>query len=104
MKKISLNFLFILFFFLTSISAHSESFDEWKSNFSKYAISQGVSSETLSLVVKDLKFLPKVIQYDRFQPEFYEDTATYIGKRANNSLYGSYFSTYLFCSNRHLLF
>ena len=83
MKKISFNFLFILFFFLTSISAHSESFDEWKSNFSKYAISQGVSSETLSLVVKDLKFLPKVIEYDRFQPEFYEDTATYIGKRAN---------------------
>ena len=29
-------------------------------------------------------FLPKVIEYDRYQPEFYEDTATYINKRANN--------------------
>ena len=29
-------------------------------------------------------FLPKVIKYDRFQPEFYEDTKTYISKRSSN--------------------
>ena len=29
-------------------------------------------------------FLPKVIEYDRYQPEFYEDTFTYIKKRTNN--------------------
>ena len=29
------------------------------------------------------KFLPKVIQYDRFQPEFYEDTKTYVSKRTS---------------------
>ena len=29
------------------------------------------------------KFLPEVIRYDRYQPEFYEDTKTYIGKRAS---------------------
>ena len=45
---------------------------------------QGVSKETLSLIIDDLKFLPNVIKYDRYQPEFYEDTSTYIGKRANN--------------------
>ena len=28
-------------------------------------------------------FLPKVIEYDRYQPEFYEDTLTYIDKRVN---------------------
>jgi len=28
-------------------------------------------------------FLPKVIEYDRYQPEFYEDTKTYVGKRSN---------------------
>ena len=38
----------------------------------------------MSLVIKNLKFLPKVIEYDRYQPEFYEDTSTYINKRANN--------------------
>ena len=27
------------------------------------------------------KFLSKVIEYDRYQPEFYEDTFTYIKKR-----------------------
>jgi len=29
-------------------------------------------------------FLPKVIEYDRFQPEFYEDTKTYISKRSSD--------------------
>ena len=37
----------------------------------------------MSLVINNLKFLPKVIEYDRYQPEFYEDTHTYISKRAN---------------------
>ena len=31
-----------------------------------------------------VKFIPKVIEYDRFQPEFYEDTKTYIKKRSSN--------------------
>ena len=30
------------------------------------------------------KFLPKVIEYDRHQPEFYEDTITYITKRTSS--------------------
>ena len=30
-----------------------------------------------------VKFLPKVIEYDRYQPEFYEDTKTYISKRSS---------------------
>ena len=33
----------------------------------------------------DAIFLPKVIEYDRFQPEFYEDTFTYIKKRSSKS-------------------
>ena len=28
-------------------------------------------------------FLPKVIEYDRYQPEFYEDTKTYVSKRTS---------------------
>ena len=32
----------------------------------------------------NVKFLPKVIEYDRYQPEFYEDTITYISKRTSN--------------------
>ena len=29
------------------------------------------------------QYLPKVIEYDRYQPEFYEDTFTYIKKRSS---------------------
>jgi membrane-bound lytic murein transglycosylase B len=32
----------------------------------------------------NIKFLPNVIKYDRYQPEFYEDTKTYITKRTSN--------------------
>ena len=31
--------------------------------------------------MSNAKYLPKVIEYDRYQPEFYEDTFTYIKKR-----------------------
>ena len=33
--------------------------------------------------MNEAKFLPKVIEYDRYQPEFYEDTKTYITKRTS---------------------
>ncbi len=84
MKKNKLKLFFILCIFLFPLKVNSETFEEWKANFSKYALNEGVSSQTLSIIINDLKFLPKVIEYDRFQPEFYEDTFTYIGKRANN--------------------
>ena len=35
-------------------------------------------------IMSDARFLPKVIEYDRYQPEFYEDTFTYIKKRSSN--------------------
>ena len=84
MKKIKFILFVIIQIYIYPLSAHSESFDEWKFNFSKYALTQGVSEETLSSIMKNLKFLPKVIEYDRYQPEFYEDTFTYVGKRSNN--------------------
>ena len=84
MKKINFILFFLVIFTLSTSVVHSESFEEWKIKFSKYALSQGVSESTLYLIIKDLKFLHKVIEYDRYQPEFYEDTSTYISKRANN--------------------
>jgi membrane-bound lytic murein transglycosylase B len=44
---------------------------------------KGISKETLDKTMSKVKFLPKVIEYDRYQPEFYEDTNTYIGKRTS---------------------
>jgi len=64
-------------------NATEESFDDWLLSYKKFAISKGVSEETLNIAFKDVKFLEKVIKYDRKQPEFYEDTITYVKKRAN---------------------
>ena len=48
-----------------------------------------------------VKFLPKVIEYDRFQPEFYEDTKTYISKRTSNKKLNSGINFY--ANNRKLI-
>ncbi len=70
--------------FLIFINAHSsENFNEWKKNFTNRAIKYGISKDVVNEIMLDAKFLPKVIEYDRYQPEFYEDTFTYIKKRTS---------------------
>ena len=83
MKKI--NFIIIVFYFIinTSYLFASDSFEEWKINFKNYAQKQGISLITLNKLIDNSKFLPDVIKYDRYQPEFYEDTKTYISKRTS---------------------
>ena len=44
--------------------------------------------------MSNARFMPKVIEYDRYQPEFYEDTYTYIKKRTNNKKVKSGLSLY----------
>ena len=83
MKKIKLVIIIFFILFNSSQANTDISFEQWKIKFFKYAVSKGVSHKTLSNIINDLKFLPKVIEYDRYQPEFYEDTFTYISKRAN---------------------
>jgi len=83
MKKIK-NFFFIIFFFFSIANADENlNFENWKKNFKERALNDGVSEKTFNLVMSDTKFLPNVIKYDRYQPEFYEDTKTYIGKRSS---------------------
>ena len=84
MKKIKY-IIIITFFILKSSYVYSDdNFDVWKINFKKYALKQGISTQTLNRIIDKSKFLPDVIKYDRYQPEFYEDTKTYISKRATN--------------------
>ena len=52
-------------------------------NFKQRALSNNISEKTFDLVMTNTKFLPNVIKYDRYQPEFYEDTKTYISKRTS---------------------
>tara|TARA_A100001035_G_C27780426_1_gene501457 strand:+ start:992 stop:1993 length:1002 start_codon:yes stop_codon:yes gene_type:complete len=83
MKLIKL-FLIVLFInFSNSYANIDEEFKIWKSNFKKKAIDNKISENTFDIVMAEVKFLPKVIEYDRFQPEFYEDTKTYIRKRTS---------------------
>ena len=83
--KIIRNFI-ILFLFLNhgSLYANNDSFNFWLINFKKYALKNDISEKTFDMAMSDVVFLPKVIKYDRFQPEFYEDTKTYISKRSAN--------------------
>ena len=59
-------------------------FEKWKKDFKKLALKNNISEKTFDIVISNTKFLPDVIKYDRFQPEFYEDTKTYISKRTSN--------------------
>ena len=77
-----IRFIFLLIFYIIPIS-YADNFNNWKSEFKKIALSNNISEETFDLVMKNVKFLPKVIEYDRFQPEFYEDTKTYVSKRTS---------------------
>ena len=65
-------------------NAIADDFDSWLTSFRDYAIKNGISKKTLDDTLSKVKFLPKVIQYDRYQPEFYEDTNTYITKRTSD--------------------
>ena len=78
---------FIIFFLLVSsktLSADNKLFNEWLINFKVYALKNNISELTFDMAMSDVVFMPKVIKYDRFQPEFYEDTKTYISKRSSN--------------------
>jgi len=83
MKMIKI--LFILIFTISSSSLLSDesSFIDWKKDFKIYALKNNISEETFNKTMRNVVFLPNVIKYDRFQPEFYEDTKTYITKRTS---------------------
>ena len=80
---------FLLVFLLTypqlSHSDVEDDFNIWLKKFKTTALNNGISEETITYSLKDAKYLEQVIKYDRYQPEFFEDTKTYIKKRATNS-------------------
>ena len=80
-----IRYFIILFLFITNgtLYANDDSFNDWLKNFKVYALKNNISELTFNRAMSDVIFLPKVIKYDRFQPEFYEDTKTYIYKRSS---------------------
>jgi len=84
MFKFIIIFLFINLFSSINAFANNE-FNLWIKSFKVKAINSGISESLVNEIMSDAVFLPKVIEYDRYQPEFYEDTITYIKKRTSSS-------------------
>ena len=81
-------FTFLIFTILSSnsySSSENEKFSVWLESFKKTSQKKGISKKTIDLAFKNVKFIDKVLIYDRKQPEFYEDTLTYVNKRASKS-------------------
>ena len=79
-------FFFIIIFSITNLYADQQaSFLEWKKNFKIIALENNISETTFDKVMKHVRFLPNVIKYDRYQPEFYESTKEYISKRTSKN-------------------
>ena len=83
MKKIKL-IIITLVIIINSTILIADDFNDWKIKFKKRAINEGVSKSTVDSLIDNTKFLSDVIKYDRYQPEFYEDTKTYISKRTSS--------------------
>ena len=83
MFKIFFTTFFLHIFLINQVFANND-FNDWLNDFKIKAISSGISEKVVNETMSEAKFLPKVIEYDRFQPEFYEDTFTYIKKRSSN--------------------
>jgi|TARA_Y100000389_G_C17420370_1_gene496329 membrane-bound lytic murein transglycosylase B len=82
MFRIIIFFIFINLLAPLNANANSE-FNLWVKNFKIEAIKSGVSEKLVDEIMSKAVFLPNVIKYDRYQPEFYEDTFTYIKKRSS---------------------
>ncbi len=83
MKKIKILIISLIIIFSSS-TLIADDFNHWKIKFKKRAINEGISKSTVNSLIDNSKFLPDVIKYDRYQPEFYEDTKTYISKRTSS--------------------
>ena len=84
MKVINYIFIFIILSIAPSFADNHSDFLVWKEKFKKVALQNDISEKTFDKVMANVKFLPNVIKYDRYQPEFYEDTKTYITKRTSS--------------------
>ena len=83
LKPLLFLLIFNIMFASTTVNSAEETFDSWLANFKKNALAKGIGQGTIDIAFQNVKFLENVIKYDRKQPEFFEDTLTYVGKRAN---------------------
>ena len=71
MKVINYIFIFIILSIAPSFADNRSDFLIWKEKFKKVSLQNDISEKTFDKVMANVKFLPNVIKYDRYQPEFY---------------------------------
>ena len=76
---------FTIFLNLSFSVGANDDFYLWLDSFKIQSQKKGISKKTIDIAFKNVRFIEKVLVYDRKQPEFYEDTITYVNKRANQT-------------------
>ena len=74
MKIIKYSLFFSLFFFNNVEADINKDFEIWKKKFKNLALSNKISEQTFDLVIKNNKYLPDVIKYDRYAPNAKDST------------------------------
>ena len=70
MRTIKIIIILFVTFHSLPLFSNELSFDDWLKNFKIYALKNDISEETFDKSMSHVVFLPKVIKYDRFQPDF----------------------------------
>ena len=70
-KYLNILYFYFLINFYSIAFTEEQNFNEWLKSFKKLSMSNGISELTFNNTMQNVKFLPKVLEYDRFQPEFY---------------------------------
>jgi len=76
MKIIKILLLIYTIFFNSILHSNELTFNDWLKDFKIYALKNNISEDTFNRTMSNVIYLPKVIKYDRYQPESYEDTYT----------------------------
>ena len=79
-------FLFIIIFFFIidkTVTADDISFNTWIESFKKEAKKAGLSDNTINENLDNAKFIPRIIELDKNQPEFTLSLSEYLNKVVN---------------------
>jgi len=83
MKKSCITLLATLLLTKPAMADEKQDFETWKQQLVTEASEQGISQPTIQATLQQAKYLPRVIQLDRAQPEFISPFLTYLKKRVS---------------------
>ncbi|MGP9468525.1 lytic murein transglycosylase [Halomonas sp. TP35] len=60
-------------------------FEQWRNEFRRYAAAQGISESTLATALDNVRYRERVIELDRYQPEFVRPIWEYLDSAASDT-------------------